>query len=214
MNLSPSSNRRRIIAGASLIVLAVVFLLNTLTGMMTEASASSQSRIALAGFTTVVNMVLMIASVLGIMQILRARADLLGLLGGTSTLIGWTAAIRIGVIIQLNALSESGVAGIPPNLNEFLSKSAPSVWASIFPIGIFFPLGLITLGIALVLAHPVNRLFGLLLAMGGVLFPIGRAAGHVWAIVACDIVLGVAFALIGWQILTRPQIWEKPSPLD
>ncbi len=214
MNLSPSSNRRRIIAGVSLIVLAVVFLLNTLTGMMTKISAPSQATSALAGFTAVVNMVLMIASVLGIMQILRARADWIGLLGATFTLIGQTAASRMGVIIQFNALSESGTSGIPPNLPEFLSKSAPLVWASIVPIGIFFPLGLIMLGIALVWARPVNWLFGLLLAIGGVLFPIGRALGMAWAITACDIVLGVAFALIGWQILTRPEIWEKSSSLD
>ncbi|CAN5530808.1 hypothetical protein BH20ACI3_BH20ACI3_28970 [soil metagenome] len=214
MNLSPSSNRRRIIAGVSLIVLAVVFLLNTLTGMMTGVSAPSQATSALAGFTAVVNMVLMIASVLGIMQILRARADWIGLLGATFTLIGQTAASRMGVIIQLYALSESGTAGIPPNLLEILSKSAPLVWASIVPIGIFFPLGLIMLGIALVWARPVNRLFGLLLAIGGVLFPIGRALRMAWAITACDIVLGVAFALIGWQILTRPEIWEKSSPVD
>jgi hypothetical protein len=193
----------------SLIVLAVVFLSNTLTGMMTGVSAPSQARIAFAGFIAVINMVLMIASVLGIVQILRARADWIGLLGAASTLIGWTAASRIGVIIQLNALSESGTSGIPPNLHDFLSKSAPQVWVSIVPIGIFFPLGLITLGIALVWARPVNWLFGLLLAIGGILFPIGRAMEKAWAITACDIVLGAAFVLIGWQILTRPDIWEQ-----
>ena len=214
MNLSPSSNRRRIIASVSLIMLAVVFLLNTLTGMMTGISAPSQARIALAGFIAVVSMVLMIASVLGIMQILRARADWIGLLGAASALIGWTAASRMGMIIQFNALSESGTSGIPPNLPEFLSKSAPLVWASIVPIGIFFPLGLITLGIALVWARPINWLFGLLLAIGGVLFPIGRALGMAWAITTCDIVLDVAFALIGWQILTSPEIWAKSSSLD
>ncbi len=214
MNLSPGSNRRRIIAGVSLIVLAVVFLFNTLTGMMTGVSAPSQAKIAIAGFITVVNMVLMIASVLGIVQILRTRADWIGLLGAASTLIGWTAASRIGVIIQLDALSQSGTSGIPPNLADFLSKSAPPVWASIVPIGIFFPLGLITLGIALVWAHPVNRFFGVLLAIGGVLFPVGRAMNNAWAITACDIILGAAFALIGWQILTRSEIWEKSSSLD
>jgi hypothetical protein len=49
----------------------------------------------------------------------------------------------------------------------------------------------------------------LLLALGGILFPIGRAAGQVWAIIACDIILGAAFALIGWQILIRPELWSK-----
>lgn len=214
MNLSPSSNRRRIIAGSSLIILAVVFLFDSLTALTTGTSIPSQTVIALAGFRAVVFMVLMTASVLGIMQILRAHADWIGLLGGASALIGWTVATRISVIIQLDALSESGVGGMPSNLAEFLVKSAPPVWASIFPIGLFFPLGLITLGIAIVWARPVNWLFGVLLAIGGVLFPIGRAMNNLWAVTACDIVLGVAFALIGWQILTGPEIWEKSSSMD
>lgn len=211
MNLSPSSNRRRAIAGVSLIVLAVIFLLNTWTGIMTGVSAPSQATTALAGFTAVLSMVLMIASVLGIAQILRARADWPALLGAAFTLIGQTAASRMGVIFQLNALSKRGTAGIPPNLMATVSESAPLVWVSIVPVGIFFPLGLITLGLALAWARPMNWLFGASLAVGGVLFPIGRALGIGWAITACDIVLGVAFASIGWQIITRPEIWEQSS---
>jgi hypothetical protein len=80
-----------------------------------------------------------------------------------------------------------------------------------FPVGLFFPAGLITLGIALFYWRPVNRWLGLLLALGGVLFPIGRAAGVAPAVVACDIVLATAFASIGWQILSRPEVWEQSS---
>jgi hypothetical protein len=68
----------------------------------------------------------MVAGVFGITQILRVRADWLGLLGGAAMLIGQIAGVRIGVILQLMALSESGVTGIPPNLIELLLKSAPS----------------------------------------------------------------------------------------
>ena len=60
---------------------------------------------------------------------------------------------------------------------------------SVFPIGLFFPLGLIVLGLALFRWRPVNRWLGMLLAMGGVLFPLGRAVGIQWAILACDVVL-------------------------
>ncbi len=210
MNLPPSSNRRRIIAGASLIGVAIGFLLEILP----EASALSQTRIAVTGVIAVVFMVLMVAGVFGITQILRARADWLGLLGGASVLIGQIAGVRIGVLVQLMALSESGVTDIPANLNVLLLQSAPSVWSSIFQVGIFFPLGLIMLGIALIWARPVSWLFGLLLIIGGVLFPVGRALGMDLAVIACNIILAAAFGLIGWQILTRPEIWEKKSPVD
>ncbi len=210
MNLSKTDNRRRIITGASAVLIGVAFLLNMLDGLMTGMFAPSQTMIALAGYKAVLNAVLMIAAVFGISQLLRARADWIGLLGGAFALIGWTASARIGVLIQLTALSESGVAAVSPNLSEVLMQSAPAVWTSIVPIGIFFPIGLLTLGLALAWARPVHWWIGLLLALGGILFPIGRAAGQVWAIIACDIILGAAFALIGWQILTRPELWSKP----
>jgi hypothetical protein len=57
----------------------------------------------------------------------------------------------------------------------------------------------------------LNCWLGLLLALGGVLFPLGRALGIELAIVACDIVLAAAFAAIGWQILTRPEVWATDS---
>jgi len=209
MNLSKTDNRRRIIAGTSTVLIGVSFLLNMLDGLMTGMFAPSQTMIALAGYKAVLNAVLMIATVFGISQLLRARADWIGLLGGAFGLIGWTASARIGVLIQLSALTESGVAAVSPNLSEVLMQSAPAVWTSIVPIGIFFPIGLLTLGLALAWARPVHWWIGLLLALGGILFPIGRAAGQVWAIIACDIVLGAAFALIGWQILTRPELWSK-----
>ncbi len=210
MNLSPSSNRRRIIAGMSLIGVAIGFLLEIVTG----TAAVSQTGIAARGIIAVVFMLLMVAGVFGITQILRARADWLGLLGGAAVLIGQIAGVRIGVLLQLIALSESGVTGIPSNLIGLLVQSAPAVWSSIFQVGIFFPLGLIMLGIALIWARPVSWLFGLLLIIGGVMFPIGRALGMDWAVIACNIILAAAFSLIGWQILSRRELWEKNSTVD
>lgn len=211
MNISHSSNRRRIIAGVSLTGLSVAFLSNTMTGLMTRPSSPSQTMIALAGFVTVVNAVLMIAAVLGLSQLLRASADRAGLLGAAFVLVGWTAATRILTVIQLDMVLGAGVEGVPPSALESIFKSAPALFLSIFPIGLFFPLGLITLGLALFWWRPVNRWFGLLLALGGVLFPAGRAVGIEAAIIGCDIVLAAAFAAIGWQVLARPAVWEAAA---
>jgi len=35
-----------------------------------------------------------------------------------------------------------------------------------------------------------------------------------WAVIACNIILAAAFGLIGWQILTRREIWEKNPAVD
>jgi len=212
MSTSHSSNRRRVIAGMSLIGLSVAFLADTATGLMTRPVSSSQTMIALAGFVTVLTAVLMPAAMLGLSQLLRASADRAGLLGAAFALIGWAAATRITTVIQLDTLTGSVIAG-----GEGVSaigsalQSAPAVFVSIFPVGLFFPLGIILLGLALFRWHPASRWAGLLLALGGLLFPVGRAAGIGFAIVACDITLGAAFAALGWLILTRPAAWETSS---
>ncbi|MCA1565411.1 MAG: hypothetical protein LC803_07210 [Acidobacteria bacterium] len=213
MNIShsSSSNRRRVIAGASLVGLSVTFLSNTALRLMTEPAPPSQTTIAVVGFVAVLNAVLMTAATLGLAQLLRARADWAGLLGAASTLVGWAASTRISVLIQLDALLRAGVEGVPPSALESIFKAAPAMWVSVFPVGLFFPLGLITLGLALFWWRPVNSWLGLLLALGGVFFPLGRAVGIQWAIVASDITLATAFVGIGWQVLTRPGVWATTS---
>lgn len=211
MNISHSSNRRRLIAGVSLSALSVGFLSNTLAGLMTRPESASQTMIALAGFLAIVNAVLMTCAILGLSQLLRASADRVGLLGAACALLGWAASMRILTVIHLDALLRAGVEGVPPSALESVFNSAPVVLLSIFPVGLLFPLGLVTLGLALFWWRPLNRWLGLLLALGGILFPLGRAVGIESAIVACDIVLATAFAAIGWQILTRPEVWETTS---
>jgi hypothetical protein len=208
MNISQSSKRRRVIAGVSLIGLSITFLSDTFLGLMTAPDSPSQATIVSVGFVAVLNTVLMVAAVLGLSQLLRASADRVGLLGAAFVLVGWAASTRISAVIQLHLLLSAGVEGVPPNALESIFKSAPSVWVSFFPVGLFFPLGLITLGLALFRQRPVNRWFGLLLALGGALFPLGRAVGIEYAIIACNVVLASAFAAIGWQVLTRPEVWE------
>ncbi|HYI12111.1 MAG TPA: hypothetical protein VEK57_23865 [Thermoanaerobaculia bacterium] len=202
-------NRRRILAGVCLAGLALFLLTNPFTQLMARgARAASVTAIALAGFVTPIQMALMIGSVFGIVQLLRKRADRAGLIGGTLALMGWTAGTRINVVNQLDALLQTGVSGLPGNALEKMFEAAPIVWVSIVPVGLMFPIGLITLGVTLFVAHPVSRWIGALLAVGGVLFPVGRAVGIEWAWSACDLVLGATFALIGWQILTRPELWR------
>ncbi len=40
------------------------------------------------------------------------------------------------------------------------------------------------------------------------------ALGMDWAVLSCNIILASAFGSIGWQILTRREIWEKNSAVD
>ena len=188
-----TSNRRRILSGASAIALALFFLTNPLTNVLGRGGSYSERVIALRGFAAPLHMALMVATVFGITELLRRKADLAGLIGGTLVVMGWAAGIRIIGFGQLESL-------IPAGTLRTAFAAAPLVPRSIIPMGILFPIGLITLGLTIVIARPIPRPIGALLALGGLLFPIGRIGQLGWAYTGADLALGLSFALIGYLI--------------
>jgi hypothetical protein len=208
MNATNDIRRRRLISAFCCLALGLFFLTDPFTRLSVRGEGpASTGQIAVTGFAAPLHVALMIGAVLGITQLLRRRADRAGLIGATLTLMGWVIGSRIMVIGQLQALLASGVPGVPPDSLQKMFQHAPLVFVSIIPVGLLFPIGLVVLGITMFVTRPIPRGAGALLAIGGVLFPIGRAIGHEWAVVSCDLVLAATFALIGWQILTRPEVW-------
>ena len=208
MTATKQDSHRRTLAVFSLIGMSVLMLTNPLTRVLMRGGGESLGAIAVSGFVTPLAMALMIGSVFAIMHLLRERADRRGLVFGTILLMGWTVGARIMVVAQLEALLEKRVANVPADVLQKLFEAAPIVWVSIVPIGLLFPLGVISLGLTLAVAGPLPRWIGALMAVGGVLFPLGRAVRLEWAIGSCDLVLGTVFALIAWQILARPELWS------
>lgn len=208
MNATNDTRRRRLISAFCCLALGLFFLTDPITRLSVRGDGpAATGTIALMGFVAPIHVALMIGAVFGITQLLRRRADRTGLIGATLTLLGWVVASRIMVVGQLQALLANGVPGVPPDSLQRMFQHAPIVFVSIIPVGLLFPIGLIVLGITMFVARPIPRGIGALLAIGGVLFPIGRAVGHEWAIMSSDLVLGATFALIGWQVLTRPEVW-------
>jgi hypothetical protein len=214
MNATNDIHRRRLIAGFCLIGLALFFVTNPLTALMGRAGSLrgySSTAIALSGFAAPLHMLLMIGSVYALTRLLRHKADRLALAGAALALMGWSIGLRILALRQVSAVLENGVEGVPPDaIGRVFGASVP-VFISLVPIGLMFPIGLILLGVALVVAHPLHRGLGVMLAVGGVLFPMGRAIGIPWAFVGCDLLLGATFGIIGWQVLTRPALWNDSS---
>ena len=207
MNVSKETNRRRTLCAVSLIVLGIIFITDPLTHILLRGRSATPPAIALRGFAAPVHLALFVASVAGITQLLRRRADLAGLIGGSLVVMGWAVGIRILALGQVESLLESGITGLPADTLRKMFEAAPIVWASIVPVGLLFPIGLIILGVTIAVANPIPRAIGVLLAVGGALFPVGRIGRLSWAVVSCDLILGAAFALIGWQILTRVELW-------
>ncbi|HEX7149851.1 MAG TPA: hypothetical protein VF618_00065 [Thermoanaerobaculia bacterium] len=201
------SNRRRVLAGTCTAALGVTLLFNVLWRAAAADGPQSHTTIALAGFLAVLHVGLIAGMLVAVTQLVRRKADRLGLFGAALTLLGATVSARIFVLIQLAMLSEAAPGAPRASFMELLA-SAPLVFVSLIPIGLTYPLGLITLGIALFVARPVSRWLAVGVALGGVLFPIGRAINVIPALYASDAVLGVTFAVLGWQLLTRRALWE------
>jgi hypothetical protein len=179
-------------------LLGLLYLTNPLTHLVARGGGKTPEAIALTGFITPITMVLLVGVVLGIVEMVGTRA---AVAGAALTIAGWTAGCRIIALGQLEALLQTGVTGVPADTLDKMLTAAPIVWLSIVPVGLLFPIGLITLGTTLFLRAPVSRWAGALLIVGGVLFPLGRAVRLEWALSACDVVLGVTFAMLAWRDL-------------
>ena len=214
MTLSAQENRRRMLCGIALTILGAIFLTDPLTHILRRGTNEGALKIAVNGFAAPLHMLCLVASVIAIVQILRHRADRIGLTGGALTLMGWAAGIRIMGLGQLESMFNSGIGGVAPDTLRKMFEAAPIVWVSIVPVGILFPSGLITLGLTLLTMGPLPRWIGATLALGAVLFPIGRIGQLTWAVVSCDLVLGLVFCSIAWQILTRPTLWKESPASD
>lgn len=201
-----SSNRRRILAGSCTALLAATLLLNAVRVALPESGPPSHGDIAAIGFLAVLHVGLTIAAVFAITQLVRRRADALGLFGAALTLLGATVGARILAVRQLALLANTSPGAPRTALNAL--ESAPLVWVSIVPIGLMYPIGLITLGIALFIARPVKRWAAVLLVIGGLLFPIGRALDVHAAVYTSDAVMAIAYGFLSWEILTRRELWD------
>lgn len=201
-----SSNRRRLLVGTCTAILAATLLFNVVRSFL-SGQPTTPGEIAAVGFLAVLHAGLTIAAVFGITQLVRHKSDRLGLVGAAFTLVGATVGARILAVHQLVLLAET-VPGATATLSTML-QSAPIVWVSIVPVGLTYPIGLITLGSALVTARPVNRWIGVLLVIAGILFPIGRAVGVDAAVYASDAVLAITYGFLSREILTRRELWDS-----
>ena len=173
----------------SLFGIGLLFISDPFTNVFFRPTTHSIAQNARAGFLAPLLMLMLVGSVIGIVQLLRSSAHRAAMIGAAMTITGFSAGIRIMGMHQLKALEPEAIGRV--------FHASPVLWSSIVPTGIFFPLGLITLGITLFATRVVPRPVALTLIIGAVLFPVGRIGGFEWAVFSCDVILGAAFALLG-----------------
>lgn len=187
----------------SLFGAGLLFLSDPFTNVLFRPTTRSVAQNAAAGFIAPLLMLLIVGSVIGIAQLLRGSARRVALIGSAMTIIGFSAGIRIMGMHQIKAMEPEAVGR--------MFRAAPILWSSIVPSGIFFPLGLTTLGVTLFVTRAVPRPIAMTLVIGAILFPVGRIGGLWWAIVSCDLILGGALALLGYCATIQSSTGSRPA---
>jgi hypothetical protein len=196
MNNSPASNPGRRAAGVSLIAAPLLLLASTVLRFGMGRVFEWYATMKLSFFFFAV-------AALGLVHLLKGRADGSRLVGGALTLAGCLS----GASIVMAAYILESLQGRVPEAQQM--SLYLTVVNSPLP-GLLFPVGLLMLAVALFRKKVVALWAGLLLALGAILFPVGRAVGLEWAVWACDALLAVSMGYVGWRVLTMTaEEWER-----
>ena len=146
-----------------------------------------------------VSFVLFIPAIFALSYLPAAQGSRLAFVGGAIAYLGAIAGSNIQVLFRVWViLNESGSSQI---VSELL-RANRRLTIPTLSIGIFFPLGLFILAVALYERRVVNPLIALLLAGGAILFPIAHIPGMRFGRVIGDVLLIAAFGAIGSNFLS------------
>jgi hypothetical protein len=200
ISMSPpgSNDRRRIIAGVCLILGPALVLVADLLGTHRLTFLTLMS----AAF------ILLLPGAFGVAHLLRARADWFGLLGAGCCLIGLTASFGVMSVYRFATVYQSGVEGVSPNALQLALQTEPRLFVLTFLPAYLWPVGLLILSVGLILDRRFGVAVGSILALGAILFPIGREASVTMAVLPGDLLIFAALAWIGVRLLREPSAWE------
>ena len=140
-----------------------------------------------------ISFVLFVGGMPAINSFLSASNQALRLLINVFLLIGAIAGASMQVFFRTRILLENEKF---TDAVTSLSNNPLMAFTTMVP-GIFFPLGLILLSIALFIAGKIPKWKIVLLLLGAIAFPVGHAIGIIYALVLGDLLLLSAWIVIG-----------------
>jgi hypothetical protein len=194
------AERRRQIGAVALIAAPILLLLADLLQVFSGYDFASTS-VAWIAF------VLFIPAALALGHVTRPECSLLGLVGSACVLIGAMAAAQTVALFRIRGVLLHGVPGLPADTLQRIFRAEPRLFFTVFPLGIFFTLGLILLGLSLLRTGRFGLAGPLLVALGGLIFPFGHAAGVAAGLIAGDLFLVIGMSSLGRRILADPAVW-------
>jgi hypothetical protein len=165
-------------------------------------------------FMLKLSMALFAGAALALFGLTRGRADGAGLLGGALALVGCLAGsgiITAGAILQS---FDAAALGEAAEQTFIASMERGGVWGFIFlyPLpGLAFPAGFLVFAHALWRARAASAAAALLVALGALLFPVGRIGGIEPAILSSSLALTLGLSLTALRALGLNS-GERPRP--
>src|ERR1044072_1609256 len=158
---------------------------------------------------------LFVGATLGVVALTRGRADGAGLLGGALAVVGCLAG---ACIVTANDIFQSFNAA---GLDEATTRAAQTAMMSgdmrahlfLYPLpGLAFPVGFLVLAYALVRARAASTTAALLVALGAILFPVGRIGGIEAAIMGSGLAFTLGMTPVALRLLgLSTGEWLRPT---
>lgn len=145
-----------------------------------------------------------VGAALGLVALTRGRADGAGLLGGAVAVVGCLAGSGI---VTANAVLQSFDAAALGEAAEraveaSMMREGVGGLMLLYPLpGLAFPLGFLVLAYALRRARAASAAAALLVALGALLFPVGRIGGVQWAVIGSGLALTLGMSLTALRLL-------------
>ena len=146
-----------------------------------------------------ISFVLFVPAIFGLSHLAVAEGSRLAFVGGAIAYFGAIAGANIQVLFRVwVSLNETGSGQI---VSELL-RANRSLTIPTISIGLFFPLGLFILAVALYDRRVVNPLIALLLAGGAILFASTQIPGMRFGRLIGDVLLIAAFGAVGCSLFS------------
>jgi hypothetical protein len=143
--------------------------------------------------------VLIVPGLIGFTYLLTANGSKLAFVGGVLAYLGAMAGAAMQVLFRVYAVlgETDSTAAIDQLRGTFKLIAATQM------IGLPFPIGLLLLAISYYRNGSAGFIHPVLLAIGAVLFPIGRIGLQEWAILASGVLIMIVFMTIGRKLMAE-----------
>lgn len=196
MRGQPATGLRRVGAAACLLAAPLLMLAGDVLRVLGGAPRAwlVMAKLAFALF---------VGAALAVVRLTSERADRAGLVGGALAVVGCLAGS--GILTANAVLGSIDTAGLDAAatgaIEAALRTSGVGGFVLFYPLpGLAFPVGFLVLSYALLRARAVSPVAAAALALGALLFPVGRIGGLDWAVIASGVGMSVGLGLVALRV--------------